>query len=297
MSPTLRNLVKRTVQRVLHAVTWPLPAAGPRVLIYHSVDDIDSPISVSSELFRQQMDYLVRRGFRTVSAGQFVEALHRGEPLSPKTVVITFDDGYLNNIERALPILEERGLCATVFMVTKNDGDLPRWGERDLPRIRRMVDEVYRGSDAEKEDAFQRTMATLTERIATWDELAPAPSRGLEILSHTRTHPYMDEVDDDQLADELRGSRQDLAERGFGESPALAWPYGAHDDRTIAAATQAGYRGTFLAEPSWRRRKHPDPMRLARCSIDPDAGVFGLAFQLGRGYDVWAWLRSLRGGD
>ncbi len=295
---TTNRLLKAAVRRVLHFATLPFPAAGPRVLTYHSVDAIDSPISVTAALFAAQMDYLVAKGYTTWTAERFVRALHEGRTVPRDVVVITFDDGYLNNVTEALPILEARGLCATVFMVTQNDGDLPRWGERDRARIERMIDEVYTGTDADKEAALQQTYATMTERIATWDELRPAPPRGLEVSSHTRTHPYMDEVDAQQLRDELRGARDDLEAQGFGTVRALAWPYGAHSDATIEAARAAGYYGTFMAEPSWTRRHHPDPMRIARCSIDPAQGVFGLAFQLGRGYDVWTWLRARRrGGD
>ncbi len=291
MNSRLRNLGKGALRRALHVIGLPFRAA-PRVLVYHSVDDIDSPISVSPAMFRAQMRYLARRGYRTWTASRFVEALTRRERLPHRVVVLTFDDGYLNNVTRALPILEEHGQCATVFMVTRNDGDVPRWGERDRARIREMIDEVYTGSSADKQSAMERTFATLTERIATWPELAPAPARGLEVASHTRTHPYMDEVDEARLTDELEGSRADLAARGFGDCRVLAWPYGAHDDRTVAAAARAGYAGTFAAEPSWAGRKHADPLRIARCSIDPTQGVFGLAFQLGFGYDLWVWLKE-----
>jgi peptidoglycan/xylan/chitin deacetylase (PgdA/CDA1 family) len=291
----LRNAAKRALRLALHVLCLPFAPAGTRVLIYHSVDAIDSPISITPELFAAHMDYLVRKGYETWTASELVAALRAKRRIPRRVVVITFDDGYLNNITTALPILEARGLRATVFMVTGNDGDVPRWGERDRARIEKMIEHTHPGGAAEKAHALERTFATLTERIAWYDELAGAPARGLEVQSHTRTHPYMDELGDAELRDELAGSRADLESRGFGECRVLAWPYGAHDDRTIAAAAETGYHGTFLALPSWKRRHHPDPMRIARCSVDAELGLGGLRFQLGRGYDLWVWLRRLRG--
>lgn len=294
MNARWRKTIKALVRRTLHLLCWPLPAAGPRVLCFHSVDRIDSPISVTPELFARQMDWLVRKRYTTWTTSRFVAALRARERLPRKLVVLTFDDGYRNNVEQALPILEARGLCATVFLVTGNAGDVPRWGERDQARIREMIWEVYPGSDADKERAYQQSLATLDERIATWEELAGVPERGLEIQSHGRTHRYMDRLDEATLHEELEGARADLAAHGLGDGATIAWPYGAWSEAAIAAAERAGYRGTFLGEPSWERRKHPDPLRIARISIEGENGVFGMAFQLGAGYDAWTWLKRLR---
>jgi peptidoglycan/xylan/chitin deacetylase (PgdA/CDA1 family) len=137
-------------------------------------------------------------------------------------------------------------------------------------------------------------MGTLHERLATWDELASAPRRGLEVLSHTRTHCFMDDVEPQRLADELAGSRADLERHGLGSSSALAWPYGKYDQSAIEAARAAGYRGAFLGEYHWELRGMRDPWRIHRVGVDGSAGLFGFAFALGRGFDCLAWLKRLR---
>lgn len=294
MKQLFSHYLRSALRRMLHIACLPFPPIAPRVLVYHSVDSIDSPISITPELFEQQMDYLVKKRYTTWTASQMVDAIVAGKPLPRRLVVITFDDGYLNNITHALPIMEKRGICGTLFMVTQNAGDTARWTERDLPRIRKMIDALFPGDDNAKRAAEQEVMATLDEKMATWDELRPAPERGLEVLSHTRTHPYMDEVDDEQLTDELAGSRRDLDEQGFGGGNSIAWPYGKYDDRAIEAAAAAGYTGTFLGRYEWDLRHHRDPMRIHRVGADPARGVFGLAFILGRGYDVLQWLKRLR---
>ena len=294
MNESLTRPLKSLLRIALHTAALPFRPVAPRVLIYHSVDEHGSPISISPDLFARQMGWLVAKGYTTWTASRFATALRQRQKIPRRVVVLTFDDGYLNNITTALPILEQRGLCATMFMVTENDGDVPRWGERDKERIAAMVDALFPGNEADKARATESVHATLTERIATWDELRGAPERGFEILSHTRTHPYMDAVDDAQLRDELVGSKRDLEERGFGPCNAIAWPYGMHDDRAIAAAAEAGYEGTYLGEYFWHLRHHPDPMRICRIGADPSRGVFGLAFVLGRGYDWLQWLRRLK---
>jgi peptidoglycan/xylan/chitin deacetylase (PgdA/CDA1 family) len=287
--------LKSLLRHALHILCLPFPPTAPRVLIYHSVDDNESPISITPELFARQMDYLVEKGYVTWPASRFVEALRARTKLPRKLVIITFDDGYVNNLTHALPIMEQRGLCATLFMVTRNAGDVPCWAERDLSRIRSMIHSVFSGSQNEKNKIEESVLSTLKERIATWDELKPAPGRGLEIMSHTRTHPYMDQVNDERLADELQGSRADLAEQGFDGCSVIAWPYGKYDDRAIEAARQAGYHGTFVGDYEWKLRKHPDPMRIHRVGVDSARGVFGLAYVLGRGYDLAAWLKRFGG--
>ena len=115
----------------------------------------------------------------------------------------------------------------------------------------------------------------------------------MEIQSHTRTHPFMDRMDDDGLGEELAGSRRDLQERGM-ECNSIAWPYGKWNERTLQAAERAGYRGTFLGDMEWELRHHRDPMRITRVGVDAQQGVFGLAFQLGAGYDLWVLLKGWR---
>ena len=294
MNQKIARPLKGLVRYALHTLGKLWPGTPTRVLMYHSIDDFDSPISVSPELLRQQMDYLVAKRYVTWTAGRFVDALRKGERLPRRLTVLTFDDGYLNNVTQALPILEERGLCATMFMVTNNAGEIPHWGDRDLERIRRQIDEDFPGGPEDKKRAEEAVMKTLTERLATWEELKGTPERGLEILSHTRTHCFMDDVDGDRLQSELAGSRRDLEEHGLGSSNSLAWPYGKYDQAAIEAAEAAGYRGAYLGEYYWELRDFPDPWRIHRVGVDGSRGLFGFAFALGRGPDLLAWLKRLR---
>ncbi len=94
----------------------------------------------------------------------------------------------------------------------------------------------------------------------SWDELGGLAGEGWEIGSHTRTHPRLTQVSDEQLADELAGSRSDC-ERELGGCRSIAYPYGDHDARVVAAARAAGYEaaGTLPARLPRTPRAHAWP--------------------------------------
>lgn len=97
-----------------------------------------------------------------------------------------------------------------------------------------------------------------------WGELGSLIEAGWEVGSHTRTHPRLPEVGDEQLVDELAGSRRDC-EEGLGRPCAtLAYPYGAVDDRVVRAAGEAGYR---FAVTLPRGLHKPAPLHWPRVGI------------------------------
>ena len=72
----------------------------------------------------------------------------------------------------------------------------------------------------------------------------------------------------------------------------IAWPAGAYEPRLGVLALQEGYTAGFLDDFHWSLRRNPDLFRLNRIPVNPDLGVFGLAFSLGTGVEVWSWLRD-----
>ncbi len=97
--------------------------SGPdaTILMYHSVGEtfVDTPgLGMATETFARQMAFFKRHGYRVLRLTELIEKLKRGERVGPRTIVLTFDDGYEDNYTNVLPILKEYGFAATVFVIT-----------------------------------------------------------------------------------------------------------------------------------------------------------------------------------
>jgi peptidoglycan/xylan/chitin deacetylase (PgdA/CDA1 family) len=215
----------------------------PLVLCYHAVSDTwEHSLSVRPAAFERQLRFLVRL-YRPVAAAEILRA--RGRLLH-----VTFDDAF-RSIDAALPALERLGVPATVFACT----DL---ADEGLPLA---VPEL--AADA----------AAHPEELAThsWERLRELADRGVEIGSHTCSHPHLPRLGDDELDRELRESRTRLEDELRRRCRFLAYPFGDEDGRVRAAARRAGYEAAFalpgdVAAPDdfavprlgvWRRDTHP----------------------------------------
>lgn len=94
------------------------------VLMYHHFAETSSEYTVvSTGRFREQMTALKNAGYQTVTVRQILDYVENGIPLPRKPILITMDDGYTSNLTEAAPILEELGMCATVFVIGINEGE------------------------------------------------------------------------------------------------------------------------------------------------------------------------------
>ncbi len=188
------------------------------VLCYHAVSErFPAPLSVTPEAFERQLRMLSRAGYRGAT---FEDAVQAG---SGRTVAITFDDAYLSVLELGKPLLDAVGFPATVYAPTAYL-DTP---ERPLSWA---GIEQWIGGEHEQELLPM-----------SWDQLGGLAEAGWEIGSHTRTHPRLTTLDDATLREELVRSREEVEQRLGRACPTLAYPYGDHDERVVAAAGAAGY--------------------------------------------------------
>jgi peptidoglycan/xylan/chitin deacetylase (PgdA/CDA1 family) len=191
------------------------------VLCYHAISaSWPDATAVTPSQLERQLAFLRERGF---VGATFSEAL--GDPPAPRTLAVTFDDGYRSVIERAFPILERLGIPGTVFVPSA-------YASAPDPRF-------WAGTGRERWFGGPHE-AELTG--LSWQELQQLIAAGWEVGSHTRSHPHLTELDDDALEEELAGSRREC-ERSAGQPCcSLAYPYGDLDDRVVRAASRAGYR-------------------------------------------------------
>ncbi len=164
--------------------------------------------------FRLQIEWLVRRGYLGISVSEAAARLRRDDPQQDRAVVLTFDDGYRSVIEHALPVLEESGFTATLYIVTAAMDRTTDWyvkkGGRAFPH-------------------------------ASWNELENAAKRGFDIGSHSVDHLRLSKVADEVLTDQLQRSRAEIAQR-VGACDHFAYPFGDVSEKVIQATKAAGYQ-------------------------------------------------------
>ena len=198
------------------------------VLCYHAVaEGWDADLAVSPSQFEAQVRFLVRRGYRGATFYEAVTA-----PPGPKTVAVTFDDGFCSVVEHAFPILARYHLPATIFVVTDLVG-----GAGPL---------MWSGIDHWLDSPYRSELAPVS-----WLQLRQLAAAGWEIGSHTCTHPRLTQCSEDQLVQELRDSKQCCEEELGIACRSLAFPYGDVDSRVERAASDVGY-ATAGGLPAWR---------------------------------------------
>jgi len=217
----------------------------PLVLCYHAVATGEPQrLAVSGESLESQLRSLLRRGYVPVTAADAVE--RRG-----RLFHVTFDDAYRSLVE-ALPFLSGLGVPATIFACTSYARDGRPF---DVPELR--------------DDAI-----TDPEAFATmdWAALRAAASGGIEIGSHTVSHPHLPQLSDAELDRELSESKAELEDELGAPCRLLAYPYGEEDDRVREAARRAGYDAAFAVDPGRERSDRFAVPRLAVYRHDTSAG-------------------------
>jgi peptidoglycan/xylan/chitin deacetylase (PgdA/CDA1 family) len=206
------------------------------VLMYHHVSPIPGLVTCSPDNFRAQMSWLAENGWRTLSIAEFAAGFDRGQWPS-KSVLLTFDDGYLDNWVYAHPILAEYGLTASIFLITGWLGDgrvRPCAGAVGMPEVPTHKEAMAAAQAGNLDTAFLR-----------WSEVEAMRLAGTaEFHSHTHTHMRWDQsladpvARDAALGRDLATSQESLHARLGAPSRHLCWPQGFFD---------AGYQRTALA--------------------------------------------------
>lgn len=216
------------------------------VLCYHAVSrDWRAGLSVAPERLEQQLEGLLRRGYRGAT---FHDAVVR--PRAERTLAVTFDDAYRSVIELARPILRDLGIPGTVFVPTALAGS-------EAPM-------AWPGIDGWLGGAHERELVPMS-----WEELGLLANDGWEVGSHTRTHPRLPELEPEALRAELEGSRADCEAHLDAPCRSLAYPFGDYDDAVVEAAGRAGYAaaGAFAG-----RVRSPSALRWPRVGVYHDDG-------------------------
>ncbi|MFE1382665.1 polysaccharide deacetylase family protein [Streptomyces sp. NPDC058740] len=201
-----------------------LPKPPLWVAMYHSIADTpDDPykVTVSPVRFARQLHWLGDRGLRGVSVRELLAAAAEGR--ARNLVGLTFDDGYADFVESAVPLLRRHGFTATVYVLPGRLGGDNTWD--DLGPRKPLLDE---------------------------DGIRRAAAAGMEIGSHGLHHVDLVELadtDDEGLAAETRRSRELIEEITGDPVDGFCYPYGKVDARVVRAVRKAGYTHACAIDP------------------------------------------------
>jgi len=208
------------------------------VLMYHAVgrprDERFRPWVVSPSLLAEHLAALRESGYDLVGLTEWA-----GRPHVRNRAVLTFDDGYSDFREQALPVLAAHGARATVYVVTGYVGRQARW----LP-----------------------FPAERTRPIMSWDDLRAIHGSGMEIGSHGHRHVELDAVSRSVAATDIRRSRDELRDRGFAPS-SFCYPFGYADRAVRAIVARAGFTSACVVGRGLADSEH-DFLRVRRLAID-----------------------------
>ncbi|MEU9453584.1 polysaccharide deacetylase family protein [Streptomyces sp. NPDC048277] len=193
----------------------------PWVAMYHSVGDrSDDPyrVTVTPDRLERQLRWLRRRGLRGVPIAELLAARARGE--GRRLVGLTFDDGYADFLDHALPLLDRWGCGATLFVLPGRLGGDNAWDPLG-PR----------------------------KPLLTADGIRRAAADGVEIGSHGLTHVDLTKADTETLRAETARSRALLEELVQSPVDGFCYPYGTVDRRAVDAVRDAGYGYACAIDP------------------------------------------------
>ncbi|MCD4534496.1 polysaccharide deacetylase family protein [Nocardioides sp. cx-169] len=215
MRPGVRALA--TVLHPVAAATHRLRRTPPLSLVgWHRVDDSGDGLSTPVAAFRRHLDELAAWGAVVLPLDDAVDRLRAGR-LPERAVALTFDDGYASVVETAWPLLRERGLPATLFAVSDY-----------LPGERRFAWDLGRP----EHEGHRRVTAAA---------LVAAAEDGLDVGSHTVSHPWLPRLSPREQRRELVDSKDALEQLLGRRVTSVAYPTGGWDPVVRRAAGEAGY--------------------------------------------------------
>ncbi len=201
-------------------------------LMYHRVCEQPGPLNVCPSTFERQMEWLAGCGRPVLT---LEEAAVEG--FSTRSVVLTLDDGFVDNHTHALPILRRHGLAATLFLVSGAVGGMAEWhDEPDAPML-------------------------------SWPQVREMAGEGIEIASHTQTHLDLRDAGAARVEEELVDSKADIEARIEREVSSFAYPYGYTGSDSSDALMRAGYSRAVLAATWGVNTPTTDPFMLHRVPI------------------------------
>ncbi len=223
------------------------------ILNYHRICEEGysrSATGVSPYVFGKQVEYLFKKHYKIISLHDLQDHIRKGEKLPEKAVIITFDDGYMDNYTQAFPILAKYRFKATVFLITSLIGGK----NYDAPML-------------------------------GWDQIKEMAKYGIDFGSHTVRHPYLTKLPIDAARKEIQESKY-LLEQGLGKKVTLfCYPYGNLNNIVKSFVKESGYISACSTIQGGNTLK-TDLLKLKRIWMSPRDNLFDLKKKLIGAYDL-----------
>lgn len=233
---------------------WLPPKKGILVLMYHHIYDYDSTcdmdklLYIKPDIFAKQLDILLKNKFTAITLDELSKAYKEKSFVLPKKpVLITFDDGWLNNYTKAFPILKEKNIKANIFLAYNLIGKT---------------------------------------NCMTWEQVLEMQSSGLiSFGSHTMNHLALNKLSDEKILEELTESKIELEKKLSKPVTSFAYPYGAgaFDKRIRNLVFKSGYTFDFSTKRGITSLEWDKIKPIFRIYIKNGQSLFEFYLQITRG--------------
>lgn len=251
-----------------------------RILQYHSVRDVPQGMKFSFNVtpmaFARQMEYLARNNYNIITFDKLASYKYQGQTLPPKSVIITFDDGYVDNYANAFPILKRHDFKATVFLVTDSidSGCIFHWLKLD-----------------------ERLRASQQEEKSSWlpldkQSILDMQAQGMSFGAHTRTHCALDSIEEDKAIDEIASSRKCLEDILSKPVTYFAYPFDKVNEKIKGLVKESGYK--IAVGGTGSNTLKSDFFKLKRIEIEKGDSLKKFARKVNGAYDWIEYLFSAK---
>lgn len=237
------------------------------VLTYHSVGP--TRLGLPQENFREQMLWLRANAsvvaFETLLSGEWPNSE------SGVTCAITFDDGYASVYRWVFPVLWELRLPAKVYLVGDAIGEAAPKSSNDFSGL------------------------YPDEEMLRWSEIREMQERGISFGSHLLRHKDLTSLTASDAREELEGSKRLIEDRVGAECTSFCYPWGRHNDRSVAAVKNAGYKDAVIAiQGRWRANERLDRYRVPRADVRKDYSLEDFGAVVRGDWDYLGHLQTFR---
>ncbi|MFQ5812535.1 MAG: polysaccharide deacetylase family protein [Anaerolineae bacterium] len=206
------------------------------ILMYHHIavpppdaDTIRRDLSVAPSDFEEQLRYLTKAGYHSITLRNLIYYLTIGKRLPRQPIILTFDDGYRDNYTHAYPLLKKHGFVGTFFLITA------------------PIDQEH-------------------EEYLSWDQVKEMSAGGMEFEPHTYTHPDLRGQPVDYIVWQIMASKEAIEERTGKTSRFFSYPSGRYDQQVVDVLRSAYFWGAVTINQG-DKQSSQQPFKLKRIRI------------------------------